>query len=1743
MAKNIDFNALKARTMGSGNDEEAVTVDTRGLISKVLARYSGKWTVLREMIQNAADANATKVTIKFETLPSTTVPLPASADQTTLLKHTISHHTLKRLLISNNGLPFSEKDWARLKRIADGNPDETKIGAFGVGFYSVFDDCEEPFVSSGKDAMAFYWKGNALFTRRLQLSEESNPETTFVLDYRNDTSPIPSLMQLCQFLSSSLTFVSLESIELWLDDWNLLRLVKKTAPSVNLTIPKDIETKTPQGLMKVTGITREVIQVDAAWMRVVEWNPNTSVFRLDGLRDTTGSLRTFFSRLAGQSTQENLAKVEKPDNISVSGDLTTVLKASVFLHISTASIQCSVGHSLSSELERATRKPPPKRTTLAILTPSYDTDVASEASTSRSEILSSILPTKAGRVFIGFPTHQTTGLNAHISAPSVIPTVERESIDLNTRYISKWNLEMLRAAGIVCRVAWSAEMASIKSRIMSKVDSSKPSKIRKDDIVGALPEAIYTANQFVFRESTPSSLLGQTIEDAFWTCNKNASIEVLSTCGIMPSHQARIAPKDLSFMDSIPVLPDELVSGAKDFVRKLTDFGLVTEVTVSDIKRELEASTLRPDQVIEFLGWLSRKATSGQLDSFSIQSLLSVAVANHEDSSGNLARLLVFGDINNFLNPQRIPVDLPVPSSVIPFKYTKSLSKQELEALGWTELETVPWIRWLVINAGNRDVLPPEQDITQTSSFSAQILPVLSKQWDNGLSQSSKQTIVTLLHSQTVIPTKLGMKRPPETYFSSVRLFDDLPVVHGLNSVKEKFLMALGVRKTVELGVIFERLLDNPQTSDGKSDNQRKWSHVDLIRYLASVRDDIPANDIKRLKNTSICTAEATGVSKPVGGKRYKLFELFEPKDSLRDLGLPILEWPGKYQPSSIEGKFLTMLGLRSIPAEPELIDIMAKAAAADDWVLHGKAMSYYISEYHTNGYANFDCSAVNVPFLPIEGARDLSTPGRCFTDEGATLFGFKILRRDLHPHAPKFGVKQHASMTSCLDYLIRHPPSTKRDARVLFKYLAGRVSELSARDIERTGNAQIVPITARDTVEQGSVIRRVAPKLCYLGEGEEYRDIFDFVDFGQEANFFLMAVGSKREPTKTELAYMLVKEPARISASFQSADKYLKLLRSLAEHLAVLRRDKELFTEMKRSAFLLASRDITSLAQGKVKSEDLLGSDDDEVEDQSIKEWTLTTAKDAVVVDDFQSFNLFKEHILAAPQEELLENFYSALGAVPLSGLVEERANWGAVGPDQRPAAKLHKLINERSRLFLHDQSPDSIRHDVRWLEKNLQVQVVNSISLTRSLKGRRVSHTQKRSAIITQNARTWILWICPGKYDLYEISQALVHLILVRPKLHSTLTLEMLLKTDLLELKARGYNVERILKQKAQEAKIAEDRRQKQLEEERQRLQEREAAWAKEQAQHQAQERETEAKSQSLMPGDFPDSPTNKEPNRNVQVEAAETLQERRPRGLFANLTKRFGLEGGRSNWNPLGGQSSPPQPAGTPEPTGTPPPPYSADDPQRPRPEEPAPVHPPHRLQTELLSAIQACRPHGSSSLYSRPETNEVTETKSYCDEKPSHDLEFVATLPCGINVLFVKTLADRSAFLSKNSAGINLFAALLIECASVFSLRKDSLSVFYDSGGKTIAFNRAGSIFCNYFYFQQLHEKELLQNQSADRSESMVYWWVILCHELAHNLVGDHSSAHSYYSESFVAQYFPKIAVKLANASKPKSGSSE
>jgi len=47
--------------------DESVEVNQRALIDKVLARYSGEFTVFRELLQNSDDAQSKTVEIRFQT--------------------------------------------------------------------------------------------------------------------------------------------------------------------------------------------------------------------------------------------------------------------------------------------------------------------------------------------------------------------------------------------------------------------------------------------------------------------------------------------------------------------------------------------------------------------------------------------------------------------------------------------------------------------------------------------------------------------------------------------------------------------------------------------------------------------------------------------------------------------------------------------------------------------------------------------------------------------------------------------------------------------------------------------------------------------------------------------------------------------------------------------------------------------------------------------------------------------------------------------------------------------------------------------------------------------------------------------------------------------------------------------------------------------------------------------------------------------------------------------------------------------------------------------------------------------------------------------------------------------------------------------------------------------------------------------------------------------------------------------
>ena len=1720
MAPTIDYDALRKQTLGSG-DGEAVTVNTRALIDKVLARYSGEWTTLRELLQNASDASSKRVKITIETLPSATVPVPQAADLSSRLRHVLQHHTTKCTRVDNDGLEFSAKDWARLKKIAEGNPDETKIGAFGVGFYSVFADSEEPFISSGREALAFYWKGDALFTKSLKLPEEQKSKTTFILPNRNRDSPVPNLLSLCRFLASSLTFVGLEQVELWLDEWKIISLNKMTAPSAEVYIPKEVNRQTKEGLMNVAAVKREAAQLHAEWIKAVEWKVQAVGKPAQDSGDSGGraaqsapSLRSFFHRLApGTSNSalvEKQAREERETQKTISEDLMGTMTATIFVHVNRATIKTQVPRTFATELERATKKPPPKETTIALLSASYDEHQDTEAS--NAKIFDSFLPSDGkGRIFIGFTTNQTTGLNIHISTPSVIPTVERESIDLVNRYIKTWNIELLRVAGIVSRIAWAGEMDAVQNKIMSAAKANGRSKTSREDAMSVLPEAIYLHKAYNWSETTPSPEVGRHMEEAFWTCNSKVTVSILSTKGVLPASQIRLEPEDLSFVDDIPSLPKELLPIG--MVKKLIDYGLINEVTISDIKNELESKALNLKQLKEFLGWILQKVRIQEINVGIARTLLDVAIVNDDESDP--PAVIVLSEKSHFLNPSRISAEMPMPPFVLPFKLTAGIDKSLLGIL-FEDLQLVPWLRWIMENAGGRGALPEQEDVTQNPKFAALVLSVISKQWE-GLSQSSKGTVISILETRTIMPTKLGMKKPSEAYFASVKLFDDLPVVVGLNAVKEKILVALGVRKTIEVNVIIERLMVGPKSDSSAPSPTRRWNHVDLIKYLASVQSEIPPADLKFLRNAKICPAE-TEALQPTK-ELFLISALYQPEQALRQLNLLTLQWPGVFRLASAEGRFLLSLGLRTHPSYEDLIAIMAQAASNDQLNLRDRALKYFIDHHQTKGYASQKSPDMMTRYLPVEGdAKKVASSSQVFVNEKAAVLGFMILRRDLQVHSLKFGVKQDPPLDVCIDRVIHSPPDTQRSAREYFDYLAGRVSEFSNTQADKLGSAKIIPVPvsrSRDAVGEKQPAEKVkfcSAAACFLGHGDSrYADIFDYVDFGNQANSLLLRIGSKHEPSITELARRLVIEPARLF-SVLGDSRYMDLLRNIADSWSVLRKDKTLIKDLRASQCLLAYKEIST------KPRDGDQDDDDE---SSVKSWTLTTAKQIVIIDDIITFNRFKEVLLAAPMEETLETLYHSLGSPEVSTLLHERQSLGNPERDQTPALKMQQLLHERIRLYLHDYRSEAIKHDHNWVQKRLTVECVHSISLTQSLEGYSIRRKVPKQAVMSSEKP--ILYITP-RIDMLEVSQAIAPLILQRVKPQSIFMLEMMLESSLNQLGRRGYNVQRILNQKAREFKVAEERRKQQEMEERERMKQREKEWQEQQTVLAAN-----AASEPQMPGDFPSSPEHHEKARQQQQETTgDNMPMTKPKSLLSGLGKRFNFDqmsrtlsqvatSGRENR----AIESPPQ---------GPPPPYSQEDrPRETKVSKPEGVTAPHRVQQNLMSLIQDSRAHNANSLQSNSTYNDVKETSSYCDSKPAHNITYIGSTE-GVRVFLDKDAEAKGLtaekFLAANASALQLFASVLFSAAESFALKRNAVHIFYDDSGSTIAFNSNKALFFNYRYFENLH---LPTAQQGNKSEAVVYWSVVMAHELAHNVVSDHSSQHSYYTESLVTQYFPKIVV--------------
>jgi hypothetical protein len=195
----------------------------------------------------------------------------------------------------------------------------------------------------------------------------------------------------------------------------------------------------------------------------------------------------------------------------------------------------------------------------------------------------------------------------------------------------------------------------------------------------------------------------------------------------------------------------------------------------------------------------------------------------------------------------------------------------------------------------------------------------------------------------------------------------------------------------------------------------------------------------------------------------------------------------------------------------------------------------------------------------------------------------------------------------------------------------------------------------------------------------------------------------------------------------------------------------------------------------------------------------------------------------------------------------------------------------------------------------------------------------------------------------------------------------------------------------------------------------------------------------------------------------------------------------------------------------------------------------------MHQNLLNVISSCRPHNSSSVFNPPSTTTVKEQSSYCDPTPGQNIAHIGQSPNGMRIYLSRDAAiSPDVFLAQNAGAISAFSAMLVTVAQVYGIRSDAVNVMYDTTGATIAFNLSGAIFCNIRFFLQLHWPGLqnhLQGREERYREAAIWWWVVVAHEVAHNVVREHNARHSYYTEMLVAQYATRMMGRAMMGSGP------
>jgi hypothetical protein len=371
---------------------------------------------------------------------------------------------------------------------------------------------------------------------------------------------------------------------------------------------------------------------------------------------------------------------------------------------------------------------------------------------------------------------------------------------------------LLHVGGFLARAAYELELSNIQKLWEGAAKSSGTPDFRPPQELEdwLLQRFIHVLKFFTFHHSTPSSEVSRLLETSFYGCS-TLPLRLLSSSGVRGAPDIKeFDPVFSKFLKHLPVLPQSVIQEGAHTIKALQAQGMLSAITFLDVLQELRQHPLSEEELIACLKWwtgLKQDSTDVNMAQIRVQ-LLNAAVLSSAEG-----RVLPLSSIQHFINAKtlgtHIPLDGPLPATLMPLSITKHFTPPELTSFSWREFTIIDWLQYV----SQPDVMSanPDHDLTKSMVWAERVLTILSRVWSS-LSNEMHTSAKKVFAGKKCIPTSCGLTSPELSYFpnTNMALFSDVPLVQfpsGLviKGQMEKLLSFIGVRKHVDLQLVFDR--------------------------------------------------------------------------------------------------------------------------------------------------------------------------------------------------------------------------------------------------------------------------------------------------------------------------------------------------------------------------------------------------------------------------------------------------------------------------------------------------------------------------------------------------------------------------------------------------------------------------------------------------------------------------------------------------------------------------------------------------------------------------------------------------------------------------------------------------------------------------------------------------------------------------------------------------------------------------